>query len=644
MKNIIIYIVLYCFSGLTFAQEQEEVLLDIKIIQPIVINQTKEIAGQFDDIKPEAINTDIDEMLLKGKVSYTPKDKLTQVRIDWQAITKKESSSQSFSPLANSYSILLTDDKRIEALTNITMKTDEKSLMFSVNKMQQNEKIAPVALDEETIAQLKDDTKKSSTTNDDSSAYTVVPEAQLNATQKDTSTTQITTACAVQYDINNLVAFKQQKIDTVDSNGKTVSAGTCLNTGEVFTLTKSYGTPCRVVSDPVQNIVYQAYRITGVIDNVDTVVRECQVDYVDNTLTVLTTTDSCSYQHNLDTGISLQTSKKYYVLNGEIVQLSNCAINGTSFTHQKVVCEYNLSTNNDHVIPQVKTVITLTDGSLGLVQDCTTDSTQIPVILKECLGSQRYAHDFSADISYLNQEKWVLNPYDNNAEVKVNNCQISATSYPHHETTNGCVPIFEDHNLVTNQTYKTYITDGTQTIILDALCSDGTRVPYTPATISLSNNGDTKTKQYIRLDSTVYSRSETTQSAVFSEVGNYTWTVPTGINQVYAIVVSGQGGQGGAGGPGFVCSNGVNGSNGSNSSFDSLIAVGGSGGSGGQATSYGCDITVNGSYGQSNQTNGHIDVITGTSINVIVGIGGAGGTSQGFTGATGATGSVIIKY
>ena len=126
--------------------------------------------------------------------------------------------------------------------------------------------------------------------------------------------------------------------------------------------------------------------------------------------------------------------------------------------------------------------------------------------------------------------------------------------------------------------------------------------------------------------------------------GNYTWTVPTGINQVYAIVVSGQGGQGGAGGPGFVCSNGVNGSNGSNSSFDSLIAVGGSGGSGGQATSYGCDITVNGSYGQSNQTNGHIDVITGTSINVIVGIGGAGGTSQGFTGATGATGSVIIKY
>jgi hypothetical protein len=50
---------------------------------------------------------------------------------------------------------------------------------------------------------------------------------------------------------------------------------------------------------------------------------------------------------------------------------------------------------------------------------------QIPLIKKDCVGAERYSHDFNASISYLEQETWIENPFDSNKEVKLNGCLIS---------------------------------------------------------------------------------------------------------------------------------------------------------------------------------------------------------------------------
>ena len=542
MKKALLLIFL---SNFLFAKE-EKTLLMIDIMQPIKVNETKNIKGKFTDLKDEAFELGVEQIYLNGNISYSKKGSYSNINITWKSIqSDKGLTGSNFVPLKKQFiSSLTTDEKQILPPNKISVNVSKQILMQAINKMIDKNKDKPkeVKLSEKTLEKLSENKNKNnaatSVGNGKLSSSGLPSSDGLNANV--VSSSQVTKECPVRYSTDDLKAYAQSRIDTVDNNGNTTQTGTCLDTGSFDTLVKDYSTPCVPLIADTQ--VYQSYRITGIVAGQAEIVRDCQVDLTDNILPVQTTTDQCNFSHDLANNVSYQTQRKYYELNGAIIDISQCQSNNTPYSHSDVACSYDLQVSPGFAVPQVKIIITLDDSSESIVQNCTTRNTQIPVILKECTGSQRYSHDFNAATSYLQKETWIENPYDNNVEVKLNDCQISTVSYPHLQTTNSCVPIFEDHNLLTNQTYKTFITDNTQTpsdIILDANCNSGQQIPYTPATISLSNNGDTKTKQYIRLDSTVYSRSETTQSAVFSEVGNYTWTVPDGITQIYAVVTSG---------------------------------------------------------------------------------------------------------
>ena len=536
-------------TGNSYAQDasdnsnEDDKITKIKVqtIAPITINKTKHINAKFLDLKDSAIEQGIDDIFIIGKIKYQTNinNGWTTININWIGLENSKLNTKKYIKLEKpAVSKLLTDDKKIDPLQEITIKVDKDILMAGISTMQQEkQEKETVKLDDKTIKSLTE--KQNSTTlagsNKTTTPISTLPDSQLNATEVTTS--QVTKECSIRYDIENSQAYQQQRLDTVDSNGNTTVVGTCLDTGESYTLIKRYGSPCRVLADPVQDIIYQSYRVISTINNTEQIIRDCQVDYASNTIAVITTTDQCTPIHDLAIAISHETSRKYYLLDGANVHLTNCTVNGTTYTHEKSVCSYDLQVSDSFAIPQVKTYITLSDNSELTVQNCTTESsTQLPIVYKECTGSQRYSHDFSSQISYLNKEKWVQNPYDNNNLVKINDCQISATTFTHLETTTGCTPIYEDHNLLTNQRYKTYIEDGTATIYLDTICGNSYQIPYTPATITLSNNGDTKTKQYIRLDGTVYDRIETTTSVSFTTSGNHTWTVPNNITQIYVVV------------------------------------------------------------------------------------------------------------
>ena len=131
-------------------------------------------------------------------------------------------------------------------------------------------------------------------------------------------------------------------------------------------------------------------------------------------------------------------------------------------------------------------------------------------------------------------------------------------------------------------------------------------------------------------DCTESSLTHVYQTKSWTTPGNYTWTVPDGITQIYAIVVSGQGGGGG----------GSYGSDGGDSFFGVVQANGGSGGSSSTGGSAGGD-------GLINSKDDYVSVTTGNTINIQVGQGGDGanggsysfGNGGGGPGANGANGT-----
>ena len=167
-------------------------------------------------------------------------------------------------------------------------------------------------------------------------------------------------------------------------------------------------------------------------------------------------------------------------------------------------------------------------------------------------------------------------------------------------------------------------------------------------------------------DCTQENLTHTYQTISFTTPSNHTWTVPTGITQIFITLVSGQGGQGGQ------KSTGHSGEFGDSGHCYKPATNGSSGNAGGQSTAFGFSSTsigtggsgvpsdvgsVYGAFGTQNTTTQYIDVVAGQSSNIVVGSGGTGGAGANQyygpgcyqyyalnTGAGGTGGSVVIKY
>jgi hypothetical protein len=547
MKKITILLLSFGLTFGTFANEkpnetQEKTLIKAQLVDTISVNTTDDIQARFVGLKEKAVEMGVDDIYINGKISYQPQGNYQKLKISWYSLENPQNLSKTnYSSLKQSfYSELTTDEEQILPPQEITIAVDEQVLMSALDDLlTKNDNSNKVELAEESVEKLNEPQVAANSAAANSSPYASsnLPEVDLNAQEVDNSTTTKEVECPIRYSVDDLRAYEQVAIHTVDSSGNTTNVGACLDTGTTYELKKSYGDPCSPLIG--EDKVYQSYRITGIVAGQDEIVRDCQVDLTENTLPIQTTTDQCSYEHHLDLGLSYQTERKFYELDGEIVNISQCESNKKPYQHKEEVCSYDLEVSPGFAIPQVRTFIALDDGSESIVQNCTTRNEQIAVIEKECSGSDRYYHDFSASTSYLQKEKWVKNPYDNNNEVKVNNCQISETTFKHLETSDGCTPIYEDHNLRMTQSYKPYIIDNTQEpneILLSETCGNATQIPYLKGDIEFINNGYMRNTKYTRPDDSIYQQLEPTEVAQFSDVGTFTYTISDGVTKIYTSI------------------------------------------------------------------------------------------------------------
>jgi hypothetical protein len=110
----------------------------------------------------------------------------------------------------------------------------------------------------------------------------------------------------------------------------------------------------------------------------------------------------------LDLNLSYQTERKFYKLNDEIVNISQCESNKKVYQHKEVVCSYDLEVSPGFAVPQTKLYITLDDGTESIVRGCMAHSTQIPLIKKDCVGCCHQYKFSSLDesASYDPQTTW----------------------------------------------------------------------------------------------------------------------------------------------------------------------------------------------------------------------------------------------
>ena len=651
-SKIILLLLTFALVTNIYAElKNNKTTLKVELTNVLQINQTKEIKAKFTDLADEARAIGIKNIYLTGKISYKKNGNYSNLDIIWSGLENNSGLSKINQVVLSEsfYSKLTTDDQQILPPQNISVKVDKDILMQAVNALNEKNRFkAPaIKLDKKTIAALK--TKDGNSSGVGNANQQELPQLNKVAEEKDETVNITEVACPIRYSIDDLKAYEQKSINTVDSNGNTLSVGACLDSGVSYKLSKTYGAPCTPLVSA--NKVYQSYRITGVVAGDDKIIRDCQIDLVENTIPVQTTTDQCNYEHHLDLNLSYQTERKFYKLNDEIVNISQCESNKKVYQHKEVVCSYDLEVSPGFAVPQTKLYITLDDGTESIVRGCMAHSTQIPLIKKDCVGAERYSHDFNASISYLEQETWIENPFDSNKEVKLNGCQISATTYPHLQQASNCARSFEDHNLLTRQAMKTYIDDSTQTPseIFISECSNGFNdIPYAIGAVTLSNDGNTKTRNYTRSDGTNHQTTEPTESKSFvhsdDNFGIYTWTVPADVTSIYATVTSGQGG-GGGGGTGSTALTSYPGSNGKNGGISSVGSLllsnegnGGNGGSKGDGYNDNVYDGGNGGFGLISIKSKYITVTLGQSITITVGNGGNGGNGSYWRGTAGGIG------
>ena len=603
---------------------------------PITVNKTKTIQASFSSLNKQGISAGLNNIVINGTLSYKKAGNYQKVFIQWHSVEnnlKKPNLINKAEFSKKPRSELTTDEQQIAAPQDLTVEVDEQSFMAAVNRLNKGRLAQVETLTAKTNTNSNSNPKSnraalntnrgrgslSSNNGVKSQLPTLgdVADAGSNATEQ----------CEYRYDLETMRAHEQQRTNQVNSTGVVTNQGACLDSGVSYELNKTYGAPC---SSLVSNDkVYQSYRITGVVAGEDKIIRDCQADLVENTIPVQATTDQCNYEHHLDLGLSYQTQRQFYELNGEMINISQCESNERAFLHQEAVCSYDLEVSHGFAVPQTKLYITLDDGTASMVRNCTAHSTQISLIKKDCTSTNRYAHDFNASTSYLQQETWIENPFNHNQEVKLNACQISETTYPHLQQASHCARSFEDHNLLTRQAVRTYIDDHTQTPseVFISECSNGySDIPYTIGDVTLSNDGNTKTRNYTRGDGTYYQTTESTESKTFvyseDNSGTHTWTIPDGVTSIYATLTSGQGGGAGGGGEGGEWHNAPNGngSPGGISKFGSIVT---DKGAYGERAVYATPTSVQ--VGRYSSKTEYLTVTPAQTMSVIVGAGGTGG-------------------
>ena len=487
--------------------------------KPITVNKTKKVQATFNSLNQQGIAAGLDNIVINGTLSYKKAGNYQKVFIKWHSVENNIKKPKAINKAEFSKkfrSELTTDEQRIDAPQDLTVEVDEKSFMQAVNKLNRGLMITQA----ETLTAKTNTNSNSKSSRDGlntnsgrgslSSSNGVKSQLPTLGDTADAGGTAIE-QCEYRYDIENMRAHEQQRTNQVSSTGVVIEQGACLDTTNTFDLVRTYGAPCTpfISTDKV----YQSYRITGVIDGEDKIIKSCQAD-LDNEIKITKTSQGCRTSDNINTRISTATYRKYYMLNGGEVEVQQCLPdeNSQTFAIQEAVCSYGTASINGYVIPQTKLYYTNDLGVEVSVRGCQASPTQQFTTKKlDCTGAERYEHDPTSSTSYLMQKTFVVDTISG-TEEQVNSCQRSSSSFAHQAQS--CPTIHDDDNLRLLRPKRAYFIDttladtqadtDTGSKVYLTSCDDGVAdaTPYVPTSTATAIT-------YIRGDTTSYGHCRT---------------------------------------------------------------------------------------------------------------------------------------
>jgi hypothetical protein len=416
-------------SNAIFALADTEVTNKKLIPVEITKHENNESQARFTDVTEIGGASGISQMRMEGIAVENQHEVGKQVKVNWHSASfgdKKVLLDEEFASEAQVSNNLEKSDK-------LTAEGDPQVLLAAWKKLNQEDGQEKKSDKEQIVSRSISDVSGSNTSRN-SESKNENQGTKFTKKEKDKFGTT-TDGCPVKIDAKQMVAIVQERLT---KNG--IAEGDCSDTMTRIALEKDF-TQCQIKIESDLSKVYKQYKLSYVDPktNGKTITGDCIAD-TNSPVKVIETMEGCKNIVSKE-GVILQ-KRKIATIDGEIKQLSQC---------------YAVANAN--------------------------------VIEKECSGMDRYSHDFTNHISYLNK---TYSHMEDGQEKTIATCVASNVIFTHQYDNTGCSMTHDDNNRKSIIMGKTIIDDNkTQVTISD--CRVAGEISYKQKSPKASANiGHTK--------------------------------------------------------------------------------------------------------------------------------------------------------
>ncbi|MBW1615592.1 MAG: hypothetical protein JRJ49_03465 [Deltaproteobacteria bacterium] len=381
--KIIIFLILLIFINIFNLNAAEPVkkILKIQTILPFEIEKTASAESKFVGLTDEAINLNLNKIILTGKISYEKiNDKKTRTKINWNGISLRQGTQDKTRSLTLPlFSQFSTSDKRVEPI-ELSASGDFESLLRDVAELLKQDE-TPKHLVEKTTEQVQDNTSN----NDLSPDYS-------------------------------------------GSGGSSSASGGDTDSDFSANLISTSWEPCDPLIDFEKRLVYlQAKKIeTG-----SSGTREegfCE-DY-GGTIPIEATFEGCGFRHDFSSDVSIKKEKLFYRDVENIIYLTECQDSKLKYPQYetKAGCSPSINSAQGIVIPQSRIAYKI--GNMEYyASDCRASETD-QYEIRENFCDDKFEHDFINNVSYYKTYDYYVDGFGK--VNKINECsRSSSASFSH---------------------------------------------------------------------------------------------------------------------------------------------------------------------------------------------------------------------
>lgn len=395
-----------------------EQIVMVSLVQPIEIQKSIQTGAKFQELTSEAMKYGMSDVVLNGRVSYSPQaDSTTRSTIVWDSISMQSGGLTLSEPLGSPLQSMVRTQQpeqtalnRIEPGTSLKARGDVQTLAEALGRLK---------------AQMDEKTK---------------PITEKNEKVEKTNVAPVVAA-------------------TQDQPQQTTAATTPFNTTiEAGTVTTSEKCSDVFIDYDKMKAVKQ-YKPVYTKAGVKTGEGVCSPNYAEATA-ILAKDGDCTYAFDFANSTAIKMEQWYYMDGSTEALLGTCRNSKTLYplTESRLGCSVQYDMANSKAFPQSKMVFTVGANVMNATSCRPVDANGIALQEENC--NPMWEHDFVNNVSYLKTRKFYISDVDG-SKVYANECSRSSTiSFSHVTDPTGCGWIMDDTKMLAYQQGKTIIKTG----------------------------------------------------------------------------------------------------------------------------------------------------------------------------------------